>query len=55
MLQITNEKLEELKSQSGIIFVDFHAEWCQPCKYLSKQLEPLVHHYDDNINFVKIL
>lgn len=41
--------LEEIKS--GRVLVDFYADWCAPCRMLSKQLEQ----YQTEVNEVKVI
>ena len=42
-------KTEEIKT--GRVLLDFYAEWCAPCKMLSKQLEQ----YQTEVNEVKVI
>lgn len=38
---IRNYNKEDLKSLKGIHIIDFYADWCGPCKMLSKVLEQI--------------
>ena len=42
-------KTEEIKT--GRVLLDFYAEWCAPCKMLSKQLEQ----YQTEVSDVKVV
>ncbi len=59
MKKITQDEFEEvvLKGE-GIILVDFYADWCGPCKMLSKYLEDyqieLADENPNNVTIVKI-
>lgn len=54
MIEINSERLNKILSTTKIVFVDFKTDWCQPCKYLSQQLDILVDKYSDKVTFVKI-
>ncbi len=44
---------KEVLEQKGVVFVDFYAEWCGPCKMTSPILEELSGEMKD-IKFVKV-
>lgn len=50
---INRERLEELNSGNIPVVVDFFAEWCGPCKVLSKTLDEIETEFKDNFVFVK--
>lgn len=50
---ITIEELEKLKLEDKIIFADFYAEWCGPCRTLATTIESFYRNYK-NVEFVKI-
>lgn len=50
---LTGEQLFELVNQNGIVFVDFWAEWCAPCKEFAKVYAIVAEQYPA-IHFAKI-
>lgn len=44
---------KEVLDNKGMVFVDFHAEWCGPCKVTGPIIEELSNEMKD-IKFVKI-
>jgi thioredoxin 1 len=53
MIELEENNWEKEISSPGIIVVDFFADWCGPCKSLSKTLEELSEELT-SIKFVKI-
>ena len=51
--EINEQEFEELKMGDELVVVDFHADWCGPCKVLSPILDELAAEID-NVHFVKI-
>jgi thioredoxin 1 len=47
---------QEVLQHKGIVFVDFHAEWCAPCKMTEPIIDDLAQSdaYKDKVKFVKI-
>lgn len=43
-----------LASATGIVIVDFHAEWCPPCKELGPILEAAVKENPDKVTLLKV-
>ena len=52
-LSITGEKFESLITDNEIVFIDFWASWCAPCKHFAHIYEKVATLYD-NIVFAKI-
>ncbi|MDD6467563.1 MAG: thioredoxin [Erysipelotrichaceae bacterium] len=40
--------------QSGLVLVDFYADWCGPCKMLAPVLAELAEEYKDTATIVKL-
>lgn len=54
VLQVSQDKFkEEVLDHKGLVFVDFYAEWCGPCKVTSPLIDEISEEKKD-IKFVKI-
>lgn len=42
---------QEVLEHKGMVFVDFYADWCGPCK----MTEPIIHELSDEIKDVKFV
>ncbi len=54
---ITQDQFEqEVVQHKGVVFVDFHAEWCGPCKMTEPIIEELAASdtFKDKVKFVKV-
>lgn len=50
---VNESQLESLISTGNIVFIDFWAEWCAPCKVFSKVYSSIAQQYPDII-FAKV-
>jgi len=54
VLQVSQDKFkEEVLDYKGLVFVDFYAEWCGPCKVTSPLIEEISEERKD-IKFVNV-
>jgi len=53
-IMATDDNFEELIKRYSIVFVDFWAEWCLPCKVISPVIEELAEQYAGRIVFLKV-
>ncbi len=44
----------DIISSSELVLVDFHADWCGPCKMLAPILKEVKHELKESIKIVKI-
>lgn len=54
MINIDDKNEFEKEIASGVVIVDFFAEWCGPCKMLGPVLEELSLEMDGKVKFLKV-
>jgi thioredoxin 1 len=52
-LNITGAEFQSLIDENEIVFIDFWADWCAPCKQFSKVYEQVAEQFS-NIKFAKV-
>lgn len=50
----TDHNFEELINRYPLVFVDFWAEWCLPCRVIAPVIEELAEEYAGKIVFLKV-
>jgi thioredoxin 1 len=45
---------EIIKGEKPVL-VDFHADWCSPCKMMNPVLKSIKRHFGDDIKILKII
>ncbi len=48
------EKEFEAATKSGVVLVDFHADWCGPCKTIAPLLETIAKELQGKASIVKV-
>jgi thioredoxin 1 len=55
MKNLTDSNFEsEVLKSTGLVLVDFYADWCQPCKMLAPTLEKLEKEFAGTVTFTKV-
>lgn len=51
---MTREKFKKLTANNKPVFIDFYADWCEPCKMLDKILEEIEPQLIGKVHIEKI-
>ena len=43
-----------IRDESRLVIVDFHADWCAPCKMLAPSLEKIAAAHSDDVLLIKV-
>jgi thioredoxin 1 len=55
IVQLTDDSFDtDVITASGLILVDFWAEWCGPCKMIAPLLDAVADEYDGKLKVVKV-
>lgn len=52
--ELDEETFDEYVSSSKVVFVDFWADWCRPCRHMAPILRSLAREYAGKIAFAKV-
>lgn len=47
-------EFEKILSENKLMFVDFFASWCGPCKMFAPVVEKISQKYDDRVTVLKV-
>lgn len=53
VLHVNSQEFNEIISNNEVVFVDFFATWCGPCKMLAPSIDKLSEEYP-NVKVVKV-
>ena len=51
---MTTEEFKKLTQNNKPVFIDFYADWCEPCKMLDKILEEIKPQLEGKVDVIKI-
>ena len=55
VIELNDETFEEeVEKVDGLVFVDFWAPWCAPCRFVAPTVEKLAQRYNCTVKFVKV-
>lgn len=54
MENLNSERFKEVIQSDKLVVVDFYADWCMPCRYISLILEKLAKEYNGKAEFYKL-
>ena len=55
IIQLTDDSFEsDVLKASGLVLVDFWAEWCGPCKMIAPLLDDIASEYEDQVTIGKL-
>jgi thioredoxin 1 len=53
IIHVTKDNFQDVLSQNEVVFVDFYANWCGPCKMLTPSVEKLANEHPE-VKVVKV-
>mgnify|MGYP001225347011 CR=1 FL=1 len=54
MMRVVNEKEFADAIASGVVLVDFYADWCGPCKMIAPILKDMAKQYEGKLEIIKV-
>ncbi len=54
IVRASSQTFQELIDSSLLVFVDFYADWCGPCKVIAPSIDKLAQEYDGTVRFVRL-
>ncbi len=54
MMELNAKTFEDAINDDCLVVIDFYADWCGPCRFLSPILEKLEEEYKGRVRFYKV-
>ncbi len=54
MKKLNGSEFKKVIDQEDLVVVDFYADWCMPCRYISPILEKLEKEFGEKVKFYKL-
>ncbi len=54
MKKLNGNEFKKVIDQEELVVVDFYADWCMPCRYISPVLEKLEKEFGGKVKFYKL-
>ncbi len=54
MTKANSRTFQTVLDSSPLMFVDFYADWCRPCKMIASSIDKLAEEYGGSVKFVKL-
>ncbi len=53
-MQANSPTFQGIIDSSNLVFVDFYADWCGPCKIIAPSIDKLAQEFDGTVKFARL-
>jgi thioredoxin len=54
IVRASSPTFQGIIDSSSIVFVDFYADWCGPCKIIAPSIDKLAQEFDGRVKFARL-